>query len=782
MAKLIEIAGYSPGRETPVGDMLLLGRDPGEGGLAVANREASRKHARIRRQGSEYVIEDLNSANGTYINGVRKPFSALPEGTLLTVGRTTFRFTLELHKPAAPSQPAVVLKLDARSPAGREAAAVEMIEAAEDEDMSLGEVTLAREAFSPRSTAPGGAPAQNLLHLWNDVGATHDRRQSVPPPPGVPTLPGRGTANGASPSLPALPQSSLPISPAPPAPAVAALVSPAPAPVSPPPAPSSANPAHSAARPPDKQRAPVWNMMLDARATRMGQSLTLEPENLQRERDILQILTEISRTIGSILHLPSLVHQILLKAFELFPAAENASLHLLDRDGKLEPLAARSRSGGEITAPPISQTIANMALTDRQAVLSTDAAGDERFLNKQSVIINRVRSFMCTPLLFQEEVLGVLYVDTTDARPRFTGDDLRLFTAVSAQMAVAVKNSQLMADNLREAELRLHITRYLPPGLVEQVLTKQIDLNPGGSLYEGTVLFSDIVGFTPMAERLGPVQLVTTLNRYFQHMVDVIFRYNGSINKFGGDAIMALWGVPVKLGDDSLKATCAALEMQVAIFGFNLAAPDEAEPLRVGIGLNTGNFVMGNVGSVQHMEYTALGNHVNLAQRVESQASGCQSFLSENTFSPIEKELSVFELPPKLLKGVRVPMSIYSVRAARYKEVTLCAVPGMVQWSTGMTALAMIAKLFEDGSFEVWMSRRPEPGAELQLRLDPPEYPGMAVVGMQVLSSETLHEFTADSTRLGWRARAKFMGSTPAVLVTGSRHTPREGFEYLERG
>lgn len=522
--------------------------------------------------------------------------------------------------------------------------------------------------------------------------------------------------------------------------------------------------------------------MLDARATRMGQSLTLEPENLQRERDILQILTEISRTIGSILHLPSLVHQILLKAFELFPVAENASLHLLDQDGKLVPLAARSRSGGEIDAPPLSLTIANMALTDRQAVLSTDAAGDERFLNKQSVIINRVRSFMCTPLLFQEEVLGVLYVDTTDARPRFTGDDLRLFTAVSAQMAVAVKNSQLMADNLREAELRLHITRYLPPGLVEQVLTKQIDLNPGGSLYEGTVLFSDIVGFTPMAERLGPVQLVTTLNRYFQHMVDVIFRYNGSINKFGGDAIMALWGVPVKLGDDILKATCAALEMQVAIFGFNLAAPDEAEPLRVGIGLNTGNFVMGNVGSVQHMEYTALGNHVNLAQRVESQASGCQCFLSENTFDPIAKDVSVFALPAKMLKGVRVPMPIYSVRAAHFRDVTLCAVPGMVQWPTGMTALAMIAKLFEDGSFEVWMSRRPEPGAELQLRLDPPEYPGMEVVSMVVLSSETLHEFTADSTRLGWRARARFAGAIPAVLVTGTRHTPREGFEYLERG
>lgn len=1001
MAKLVEISGYTPGREIAVGELLLLGRDPGDGGLVVANREASRRHAQIRRKGNEFIVEDLNSSNGTYVNGVRRPQASLPEGTLITVGRTTFKFSLEPIRSLAslsgvrgPGSSAI----DSATPSSG-ALEVEAAEAGDDE-LEPGDETISRPIQSPPSVRTS-QPARNIASDWNDLSSqalsrpgpslgqlispvsqgsgisgsilrnnglrageprTTGRASNLngltpagtgeagttpkagsrlervmaeageaaplsrvvaqdrawfspdegPPASGIHESAFRPLADGpvnpqhlpqhasvpegfaisSSTSIPVSPTASgsgIPVGPQ----ALAASPAHASAPAQ---AGAVSQGSHSAAQqashlpgagvggavqagalqsssapsasaqsasaqsnsapaasaqsnsaqsnfaqsnsvqpgsvqasaahvsstassgshapvgvaasnglpaavsahsgtgsdvqptssraptlPPERRKGPVWNMMLDARATRMGESLGQEPESLQRERDILHHLCEISRTLGSILHLPDLVHEILLKAFELFPAAENASIHLLKDDSGLQPLAARSRSGGEIVPPPISQTIANMALSDRQSILSTDAAGDERFLNKQSIILHRVRSFMCSPLLFRDEVLGVLYVDTTDARPRFTPEDLRLFTAVSAQVAVAVKNSQLMRENLREAEVRLHLSRYLPPGLVDQVLNKQLDITPGGSLYEGTVLFSDVVGFTPMSERLGPVQLVTTLNRYFRHMVEVIFKYNGSVNKFGGDSIMALWGVPVKQGNDVLKAVCAAVEMQVAIFGFNLAAPDESEPLRVGIGLNTGTFVMGNVGSMQHMEYTALGNHVNLAQRVESQATGMQVFLSENTWQRVANSVSVFELPPRLLKGVSVPLPIYSVRAVRWQDEVICAIPGMLQWSTGMTAPCILSRVFPNQSFEVWTGRRPEPGSELLLRLDSPEFPAMNVMTVVVESSTELIEFTQDSTRQGWRVRMSAAQSLPEMFSPPSVMSPKAGYEYQTR-
>lgn len=813
MAKLVEISGYTPGREILVGDSLVLGRDPGDGGLVIANREASRKHARIRKVGAGYFIEDLSSANGTYVNGIRRPTSPLAEGMLLTVGRTTFKFSLEPIRMLA-SLPNVLPNDKAASSAtgsnANVSTPIETVEAADaDVEVPSDEVTISRPVQPGASAARISQAARNLASGWNDLSesvTTSGSGQAGRAPKQLhqltDTVP-QGVAQSVLVAAAASAAIQTPLRDVAPLPQAAPVLG----------APVAKNAAlngsasglvgtqgsagvgsggqaadlsqQGAAPPlpvPERRRAPVWNLMLDARSTQMGEAPNQEPENLERERDILHLLCEISRTLGSILHLPALVQEILLKAFELFPAAENASIHLLDKEHGLQPLAARSKNGGEIVPPPISQTIANMAQTDRQSILSTDAAGDERFLNKQSIILHRVRSFMCSPLLFRDEVLGVLYVDTTDARPRFTPEDLRLFTAVSAQVAVAVKNSQLMVDNLREAEVRLHLSRYLPPDLVDQVLHKQIDITPGGSLYEGTVLFSDVVGFTPMSERLGPVQLVTTLNRYFRHMVEVVFRNAGSVNKFGGDSIMALWGVPVKQGDDVLRAVCAGVEMQVAVFGFNLAVPDESEPLRVGIGLNTGTFVMGNVGSMQHMEYTALGNHVNLAQRVESQASSNQVFLSENTYLRVADKISAFVLPPKLLKGVRVPTPIYSVRAVRWQSEVLCAIPGVMLWASGMTAPCMLARAFPDQTIEVWTSRRPEPGSELLLRLDPPEYPAMTVMSVIAIHSEELKDFVQDSNRQGWRVRLRSPQPLPTILQPAQQLEPKIGCEYLPRG
>lgn len=863
MAKLVEVSGFSPGREVPLNDSLVLGRDPGDAGLVVPNREASRRHAIIRKEGAEYVVEDLGSANGTYVNGIKRQSSSLNEGMLITVGRTTFKFSLGIARGTLSQGSGLPPVRSSKEEKGPTAISPsdEVIAVPEDDDHTISHTPTAepggkgsnpllnripgmRELRAVISAAVGGHHAAEADKRGADLsgegtssgsGGNAGMGDPVPalsagirlPPshhgragPGLQVRSTQAVILGPDePAGQLIPSSSVgaPGSGLPPVRATGGgtgaepvlefrsieatgrvLSSSAQGSLAgdvdgqskqkteglPAAAGSSTFPAKPlVAQTADvRPRAPVWNLRLDARATQMGVAVGTEPESLKRERDTLHILCEISRTIGSILHLPTLIQEILLKVLELFPAAEGASIHMLDKQGNLLPFGARHRVKGQVEPPVISQTIANMAIADRQSILSTDAAEDSRFFGKQSIILHKVRSFMCSPLLFQDEVHGVLYVDTTDARPRFTGEDLSLFTAVSAQVAVAVKNSHLMADNLHEAEVRLHLTRYLPPDLVEQVIHKQIDLNPGGSLLEGTVLFSDVVGFTPMSERLGPVQLVTTLNRYFEYMVEIIFRYEGSVNRFGGDSIMALWGVPVRRGDDQLKAVCAALEMQRAIFGFNLAAPDDIDPLRVGIGLNTGHFVMGNVGSVQHMEYTALGNHVNLAQRVESQASGSQVFLSENTYGLLRDQLSVFALPPKLLKGVSVPMPIYAVRAVRYQDKTLCAIPALLQWDSGMTAPAVVCQVMESSRLEVWTTRRTEVSSVLLIRFDPPEHPALAVMQAEVCAIEPLTQFVVEGGRMGWKVTLAPAAPLPSLFFPPVVLEPMLGCQYLPRG
>ncbi len=689
MAKLVEVEGYAPGREVPIQDTLVIGRDPGPGGLVVPNKEVSRRHARIVRLRGGYRLEDLGSANGTLVNGQRVDRVDLSEGLVFTVGRTTFRFSLEPVRAVAGGRSREVHR-HGESGSG------------------------ARSSRSRDAGTPGGPLSDP------EVGETPER-------PSARKL-GRRLAQRLG-------------------------------------------------------KMAVWNLTLDAHSTRMGYITGEEiPTNIRRERDVLEILCEISRTIGSILHLPTLVQEILSKTFELFPVAENASIHLLEGAG-LRPLGARSRDGGVIDAPRISSTIASLALRDRQSILSTDALVDERFQDRRSVILQRVRSFMCSPLLFQDEVLGVLYVDTTDALPQFTADDLSLFTAVSAQVAVAVKNSQLLEENLRQAEVRAHLSRYLPPDLVEQVLNHQIDITPGGSLRTGTILFSDIVGFTPMAERVGPERLVTNLNQYFKLMVDTIFRHGGSVNRFGGDSILAIWGVPMARPDDTLRAVRCAVDMQATVFALNLGlGKDGAPPIEVGIGLNSGSFVVGNIGSERHMEYTAMGNDVNVAQRVESRAAGRQVLVSASTFATVQGHVHAFALPPTPLKGVSEPMPLYAIRAVRGDDDTiLCAVPVSIARPEGPLGQAMITRILPDRVLEVWTGDTLSPGQTSTLVLEVPEFPEMGSIVVQVREATPLSEHFPDTAVPGARLLLALDSDLPPVLEVPRTDAPAPGCEYLQR-
>ena len=172
-------------------------------------------------------------------------------------------------------------------------------------------------------------------------------------------------------------------------------------------------------------------------------------------------------------------------------------------------------------------------------------------------------------------------------------------------------------------EIRKTFGRYLTNEVVANLLENPTGLTMGGERRKITMLTSDIRGFTATAERLPPEEVIKILNFYFGHMADVITKYQGTIDEFMGDGILVLFGAPTHREDDAQRSIACALEMQLAMIPVNQQMTQWGyAPLLMGIGINTGEVVVGNIGSEKRTKYGIVGNHVNLTYRIESYTTG----------------------------------------------------------------------------------------------------------------------------------------------------------------
>lgn len=218
---------------------------------------------------------------------------------------------------------------------------------------------------------------------------------------------------------------------------------------------------------------------------------------------------------------------------------------------------------------------------------------------------------------------------------------------MSTQAAVAVKNQQLYQAIETETARRISLQRYFSPGLVDMLLSGDVTTALGGSTYRGPVLFADIIGFTAMSEKMAPVQVVAKLNRYFSVMQKVVYAHGGNVDKFNGDSIMAFWGVPLPRSHDDSDAVLTAIRMQEQLWPFNMELHTEGQqPIHMDIGLNSGEFVAGNIGSEDKIEFTVIGDTVNLAARAEKLAGSSQVLVSEATWLPIRHMVCAVRLLP----------------------------------------------------------------------------------------------------------------------------------------
>jgi adenylate cyclase len=383
---------------------------------------------------------------------------------------------------------------------------------------------------------------------------------------------------------------------------------------------------------------------------------------LRRDYERLRIGHEFSRIVRIERDLTTLLQRILDLAFDLIPADSGVILLRDPASGELVIQAMKQRKPGQGKVL-VSETLLRQVTATKEGVLSSDAIGDERFQSSHSIIALGVRSAMAVPLLSGDEVNGVMFLDSRERIAAFTTKDLEVLTAVAAQASVAVENSEYARALEHEASQKAQLARFLSPALVEQAARGAIDIEKGGKLTELTILFSDIRGFTAMSEKLPPQEVVSMLNEYFEVMVDVVFDHGGILDKFIGDAIMALFGAPFTKGDDATRAVQAAVAMQRKVAEFNQAQLEAGRPaIRAGIGVHTGTVVVGNMGSSKALSYTAIGDGVNLASRLCGLAAADTVVISEECAERAGKENFALEaMPPAKVKNREQPVTIYKV-------------------------------------------------------------------------------------------------------------------------
>ena len=235
-------------------------------------------------------------------------------------------------------------------------------------------------------------------------------------------------------------------------------------------------------------------------------------------------------------------------------------------------------------------------------------------------------------------------------------------------MYVTAVISRVFAAQADRRDINDLFGRYVSPQVASEILSlaNADQLKLGGARREVTVMFADMRGFTAMSERLGPEEIVATLNKYLSVLIERVLANEGMINKFAGDNIMAVWNAPQDQSDHALLAVKAAIEGQQAMESM---PQDESQPkVQFGIGINTGPAVAGNVGSEGRTEYTIIGDAVNIASRLCSNAPGGQVWIGPHTYEVVKNEVEVEALEPQKFKGKAEPVPVYRALRMRNKS------------------------------------------------------------------------------------------------------------------
>jgi adenylate cyclase len=396
----------------------------------------------------------------------------------------------------------------------------------------------------------------------------------------------------------------------------------------------------------------------------------VDVQEIEKSNRILKVLTQVAETLIAVRPVEEVLHQVMDIVFEHMPA-DRGFLMLEDEEDadKLVPMVVKHRAGGggegKIT---VSKSIANRVKHDRVSILTSDALVDPRFGAGDSIRFHGIRSAMCAPLWNKDKVIGIIHVDSPMLTNCFTVNDLDLLTALGNYAAVAVERARLNQKIVAEEKKRERLGRFLSPNVASRILAATDHGAELGApeVREVSILFADISGFTAMSETMSPSTVALLLNDYLSRMTDVIFKYDGTLDKYIGDAIMAIFGAPIDMPDHAQRAIRAALEMQERLAEWNSERKEGHPALSIRIGINSGNAVAGEIGSIKKKEYTVLGDTVNTASRLESSVAKPGSVvIGSNTLKLVEGLFETRPLGSFKVKGKALEVPAYEVLSAR---------------------------------------------------------------------------------------------------------------------
>jgi len=383
--------------------------------------------------------------------------------------------------------------------------------------------------------------------------------------------------------------------------------------------------------------------------------------NMSRAYRRLEALYRTSKLIASEFDLSKRLAAVLDNVMEVLEA-ERGFVMLRDaNDDSLDVSVARGM-GRELNSGAPSMGIARRAAIEGEPVLMLDAGTDHQFGMRESIIVQNIVSAMCVPLQIEDRILGSIYVDTSAAGFAFNEEDLELFASLAAQSAMAIENVRLYEQMLAVERKRANLGRFLSPAIVDEVMKEDSTLELGGRKRVATMMFCDIRGFTPMTERIAPTLLVDLLNEHFTAMTEIVFELKGTLDKYIGDEIMAVFGSPLAGEDDAERAVHAALAMQAKNAELNTQRAEKGWPeFKLGIGIDTGDVIAGYIGSPMRMEFTVVGDHVNTARRFCSLAKEDQVVIGESTYERVRDLVTAESIGSVALRGKRLPVNAYLV-------------------------------------------------------------------------------------------------------------------------
>ncbi len=415
------------------------------------------------------------------------------------------------------------------------------------------------------------------------------------------------------------------------------------------------------------------NSMFDfniVKEKKIGEEAAAGPDASQADPDKfarrMQAVNRAVKAVGSSTAVPGLLDKVMTLLFEVMHC--DTGYILLTDPADLDHVSAhlayeRGRRKENLDDKLYSRTLVATVIQNKSGFIfdSDESAGQDQSL---SIFELRIKTALVCPIHSEGRIFGVIYLDQKKRGAKFNSDDLDLTMNITGIAGMAIENLQLYKKLETESLIRDHLKRFLSPNIADKIIAERgvSDFHLQSQKATVSVLFADIRGFTPLSEALAPLEVAQLLNSYFSEMCAIVFANGGTLDKFIGDCMMVLFNAPVPLADHEFVAVKTALQMRARLRQMLPAWKEKGIPeFQVGIGINSGEAVVGSIGTSARMEYTAIGDTVNIASRLCGIAKPNQVIISDPVIEKVKDRFRTVTLGATQLKGKSRQVMVHEV-------------------------------------------------------------------------------------------------------------------------